>query len=101
MQCGHHRCGGFQATHVLQTKTRRYYVRAEDGGDKVNLFTGPEWDTQRDASWSMCEGIISHNGSSKGIAKGATIQNFGDCEETIADGWEDGCPGRDARFVED
>ena len=77
------------------------HVRAERGDGKVNLFTMPEWDNQKDAAWSMCEAILSYKGSTGGIAEGATFSNLDDCEERIEDGWEDGSPGRTARFVED
>jgi hypothetical protein len=97
--CSRHRCGCFTATHVIQTPARRYYVHAELEGNLVALYTGPEWDSQRKASWNMREGVLFFGNAA---VKGATLSTFDDSPTTAEDGWSiEGTPEDGARFVQD
>lgn len=102
--CSRHRCGGFTATHVIQTFARRWYVHAELGDDgAVLLYTKPEWDAQKDAAWTHRGGVLFFRGSDTAPATdGGSLITFEDCEWTQGDGWTvDGTPDDGARFVED
>lgn len=86
----------FQATHVIQTATRRWYVRNVDGV----LYTRAEWDSADNADWTLDEdGEPLFQGERRYMGHFPTVETFEDCHWTRTDGWnDDGTPGPDAQF---
>ena len=94
---------GFVATHVIQSGTRRWYVRAEQAEAGVQfLYTNREWDACEPADWTYDEvdGLKFCGSLNDAILDGATIETFAQCEHTASDGWnDDGMPGPGASFL--
>lgn len=91
----------FVATHVIQTGTRRHYVRAcalNGGPDTLDnprgvvLYTPEEWDAAANADWTYDpkEGLRFQSSTAHPMLQcEVTIQPFADCCWTRVDGWND------------
>lgn len=90
----------FIATHVIQTGTRREYVRAYalGGGpaDLTNprgvvLYTEDEWRADAHADWTFDpeHGLRFQGSASAPVCDGASIESFEACRWTRVDGWAD------------